>query len=72
MAIAQVTMFQELGATLATSFEPFGDVDVTDNPVVLLMAGQDGDAAGGDHWAPALWEAAAPALDMVEVDAGWA
>jgi len=38
----------------------------------VLRAGRVGAAAGGDHWAPALWEAAAPALDMVEVDAGWA
>jgi len=71
LATAQVTMFEELGATVATSFEPFGGIVVTDKPVVLMMGGQEGDAAGGDHWAPAQWEAAAPAPDMVEVDAGW-
>ncbi len=71
LATTQVTMFGQVGAILATSFMPFGDVAVTDEPVVLMMAGQDGDAAGGDHWAPALWVAAAPMPDMVEVAAGW-
>jgi hypothetical protein len=62
-------MFAELGATLATSFAPFGDIAVSDDPVVLYMVGQDGDAAGGDHWAPARWAVATPGTHMVEVDA---
>ena len=72
LAPTQVTLFHELGATLATSFAPFGHATVGDDPVVLVMVGQDGDAAGGDHWWPALWEDAAPANEMVEVEDGWA
>jgi hypothetical protein len=44
---------------------------MTDGPVDIVN-GQDGAAAGGCHWAPALWEVAASEPDMAEVDAGWA
>ena len=44
---------------------------ITGDPVVLFMVGQDGVAAGADHWAQAQWAVAAPAPHMVEVDAGW-
>ncbi len=61
---AQVILFGELGATLATSFKPFASMGVTDDPVVLLMVCQEGGATGGDHCAPALWEVTAPASNM--------
>ena len=48
-----------------------GDMAMTDGPVDIVN-GQDGAAAGGCHWAPALWEVAASEPDMAEVDAGWA
>ena len=62
----QVTLFAGLGA-LAMSFLPLGGAPITDDPVVLVMIGTEGEAAGGDHWAPALWEGAAPVPEAVEV-----
>jgi hypothetical protein len=35
-------MFGQVGATFATSFMPFGDIAITDNPAVLFIINQDG------------------------------
>ncbi len=42
LASAQVPMFGQVGATFATSFMPFGDIAITDNPAVLFIINQDG------------------------------
>jgi len=56
---------RQVGASLATSYMPFGDIAITDDPIVLFMMGHlDGDAAGADNWAPARWALAAPAPHM--------
>jgi len=64
LASAQVAMFGQVGASLATSYMPFGGIAITNDPVVLLEVSHDDDAAGGDHWAPALWEPARPPVAL--------